>query len=668
MPVETNTAAMPTSIQPVRRPQSSTAANGVARRGDSTGSPFSPQTNVSIKNSIDNMAGVLARISTNQGDAVEAMPQQLKQMIQNVMQNSFSLESTLAEGLGSTMESQRFSMEQLTTLSRMLTQLGTLAEKGQMGNLSDDLQTLLQAFKGFVTENDSALEPVLLNKAAFQLLDTKNVEDLSQALQSLLGQGLAAQTGQSLSTGSSESLGFLKQLMQYFMPTASSSTTESTRQGPMAGQGQSMAGTAQETSPSFGQPGVTAKTASGQETAGRSAAMPAAEMGVQSGAAGESAGSQLTAAQPGNHSASVPNPTGNMAQNNAGNAVQNPAADAASSQSAAETVMVKQPAEEPQLAGQTGKPAAGMPATQEEALRGSAVSEGESYLSAKTDGGRMASENTGMSKGTSAESASAGNMAGEARTTAAQTASLPLQNTSQTMETMKSLASLLLRDAALSDSDTALLQNFVNGDQTVLEEKDAKQLQLLLKVCERNMPAAVQQAAARQDMPEMPKLWAFMQLCDLTALKEMKARELKSAGKHLSEFVTAMKDSMTGDNHTTVDGQRSMNFMMPLYLGENEKSFPAYIHVYNEEKQTEGQEEPQKETWLRLCLLTENIGAVELTCRVYEKQKLNVRLFFSDRASVQDFQQYVPEFKASFDESPLELTDLKVGAIGATAE
>ena len=146
--------------------------------------------------------------------AAEEIPQPVQKMIQNVLSSAFSLNSTLAEGLGSTMESQRFSLEQLTTLSRMLSQMGTLTENGAMGELSDSLQTLLQNIKGYTSDGNS-LEPVLLNKTAFQLLDTKTADDLPAALQLLMGQ-LAAGGGstQQLSQNQSEALGFLKQLMR----------------------------------------------------------------------------------------------------------------------------------------------------------------------------------------------------------------------------------------------------------------------------------------------------------------------------------------------------------------------------------------------------------------------------------------------------------------------
>jgi len=240
-----------------------------------------------------------------------------------------------------------------------------------------------------------------------------------------------------------------------------------------------------------------------------------------------------------------------------------------------------------------------------------------------------------------------------------------IKNIPQAMDTMKSLASLLLRDANLSEQDRTLLQGFVNGTEKTLSEQDAKQLQLLIRLSQKNMPAVIQQAAYKQDLPELPKLWAFVQLCDLSELKSMQSHELKNAGKNISDFATMLKNTMTGDSNVT-ENQRSISFMMPLYLGDNEKSYPTYIHVYDEKKQSnEASGEYQKETWLRLCLLTENIGAVELVCQLYENQNLNVQLLFSDGTVAKNFNEYIPEFKDSFVDSSLVLKDLKVGTVGS---
>ena len=161
-----------------------------------------------------------------------------------------------------------------------------------------------------------------------------------------------------------------------------------------------------------------------------------------------------------------------------------------------------------------------------------------------------------------------------------------------------------------------------------------------------------------------------MQLCDMAAVKDMKARQLKKAGKDVADFVSSMKQSMEGGSVFQTDGKgnthRSLNFMLPLYMGEGEKqSFPAYANVYNEEKYSPEDGRMHKETWLRLCVLTDYIGAVELTCQVYDQKSLNMRVLFSDPSIVNEFKEYIPEFKASFKGTTLELSDLKVGVAGS---
>ena len=66
MAMEANAASMP-AVKPLQRPQSAGNTGAVTRRdGGSSSSPFAPQTNVTIRNSIADMAGVLAKISTNE--------------------------------------------------------------------------------------------------------------------------------------------------------------------------------------------------------------------------------------------------------------------------------------------------------------------------------------------------------------------------------------------------------------------------------------------------------------------------------------------------------------------------------------------------------------------------------------------------------------------------
>ena len=241
---------------------------------------------------------------------------------------------------------------------------------------------------------------------------------------------------------------------------------------------------------------------------------------------------------------------------------------------------------------------------------------------------------------------------------------VPMQNTPQTMETMKGMAQFLLKNAQMTEQDVALLQNFVNGREPVMNEREARQLQTLLRLCQQNVPTTVQQAAVQQNLPDLPRLWAFMQLCDIAVAKRMNARQLKKASKDVAELVLSMRHSMTGSN-SSVPGQKSLNFMLPLYLGENEKSYPSYIHVYDENAQDPYTGEMKKETWLRLCVLTDNIGAVELTCRVYDDHQLDMRLFFSSHETAEEFREVVPEFRRSMRGAEnLTLNEVKVGAVG----
>ncbi|SHK97007.1 hypothetical protein SAMN05216582_12810, partial [Selenomonas ruminantium] len=237
-----------------------------------------------------------------------------------------------------------------------------------------------------------------------------------------------------------------------------------------------------------------------------------------------------------------------------------------------------------------------------------------------------------------------------------------IENTPQTMDALRNLAQMLLKEGNLTQKDALLMQSFINGKEALLSAKEAQQLQHLIRLCQANVPATIQQAAVQQNLPDLPRLWAFMQLCDMAYTRQMTARQLKRAGKDVAAFVLSMRNSMEGDN-SVVPGQRSLNFMMPMYMGE-ESTYPAYIHVYDENKHDPETGEMKKETWLRLCVLTDNIGAVELTCRVYRENQLDMRLFFSNTETANEFRSEADALRNSLKDSKLRLKELKIGAVG----
>ena len=293
------TTAMPTGIRPIERPQG-TQTTGVQRRGQPSVSPFAPRTDVDLQNSVADVAGLLSKIASAKEDAMDKISPQIQKLIDKIMQQSFSLEATLAEGLGTTLESQRFAIDQLFTLSRMLYQMGALSEQGKPAALSDEMQALLSNLKELVTTMEgSDMEPTMLHKLAFEVLDGKQAEELPAMMQyMLMQQGAGAEIAPQ---AESDSLGFLKQLMDYFMPrpavkesvpqeqgtpqNASGETAEEAPAGQENVQGNTQTReSAQTREPANAKPGAqTQETLAGQENA-RETGSPQQSKGSESAA------------------------------------------------------------------------------------------------------------------------------------------------------------------------------------------------------------------------------------------------------------------------------------------------------------------------------------------------------------------------------------------------
>ena len=82
MAMETNTAAMPTGIRPVERPQGP-QTTGIQRRGQPSVSPFAPRTDVDLQNSVADVATLLSKIASTKEEAMD----QLDKVILAVKQN-----------------------------------------------------------------------------------------------------------------------------------------------------------------------------------------------------------------------------------------------------------------------------------------------------------------------------------------------------------------------------------------------------------------------------------------------------------------------------------------------------------------------------------------------------------------------------------------------------
>lgn len=685
--MEANTTTASPVIPAVSQISQGKTTEAVQNRGDQgdSSAAFSQRTNVSIETAIDHMADILSKINGCQQTNVQQMPQELKELIQNMIRQSFSLETTLGQGLGSTAASQRFSTDQLTTLARILNQLGAMAETDSSGipRVGDDLAALLTGLKtALIKEAGGTFEPIMLTKAAFQLLDTGNAEFLPKDLQTSLSQ-LNAQGSASASlsgNAGTTSLSFLNQLVQLLMPRDAASTAQS-----MPTNGSMQEGTPQTAPQNLisEQEGRASSTVQNTNTA-----VPEENLLEQPANATRTnalAKENTTAARQAEKAPSAPTPSNTSSAqgtNETGTAQKAMMGDIPSGTNVpGREQNSATPTENTQIPAQSGKEAAPVPrqGDPQTSVENKTPPEGEAQTVSRSETQTVKAnlqEETAAqpTRPQSEREAELKNAAKVPTQSAAQMKSAEIQgtiprfftqtmeNTPQTMNVLRNLAQSLLQNDNLSQRETLLLQNFVNGRSQTLSDGDAKQLQKLIHLTQQNIPGTVRQAALEQQMPDLPRLWAFMQMADIVKTRKMTAEQYKRAGRDVAALALTMRNALEGENAAPQPGQRSMNFIMPLFMGASE--YPAYIHVYDESHTDEDTGNHRKETWLRICVLTDNIGTVELINRIYEENHVDMRLYFSDADAAWEFRNALDTIRETADGTSLIIEGIQIGAIG----
>lgn len=665
----TNVNPAAPSIQPASRSsETKTDKIAVSRDGGSS-SGFAKQTDVKFTNSVDNMSAVLEKISTAKLGNDNGLPQQLREMINNIVTKAFSLESSLGEGLGSAMASERYSVEQLTSLGRIFQQLGNMAEAnavaGQVsgettaGQLSDALQTMMANVKTLLANNalggnTADLELVQLTKLAFQVLNNGNTGNMPQKLEALLQMVAGQQMGQTSEGGTAS-----QTTDKLWQNTASQTVIN--------GNG------AVNQTVSSDNGGISQAVSNGNGSVGQSHA--------QEGTVKKLVDLLFPKLSANNSSQATANPQLSQGQSASNTAGQNPQMNTAGT---AESATVGAKASQTnvltsetiiktgsQSGGQTNVVTSETPAKTGSQPAGENIQQNQQNqqnqqagVSPKVLHQAAELENNPLFKqifsryGYSQET-------GVVRqpTQTAQQEIPQLPNNQQVVDSFRNLAELLLKDSNLTAKDMALLKNFVNSSQTQLSQQDAKQLNLLLKMVQSNVPAAIQQAGQQPGMEGLPKLWAFLQLADLGSLKDLKAKDFKNANKEIKTVVSSLKSSISSEGSYQAGGQKSISFVMPLYIGEGGHSYPAYINLYDEPEHEDECGRKRKDTWFRVCVLTDNIGAVDIVCQLFEGNNLNLRINFSDNEIVKDFGEYLPDIRKALYDTSIHLNDLRVGTV-----
>lgn len=658
----TNVNPAAPSIQPASRSsETKTDKIAVSRDGGSS-SGFAKQTDVKFTNSVDNMSAVLEKISTAKLGNDNGLPQQLREMINNIVTKAFSLESSLGEGLGSAMASERYSVEQLTSLGRIFQQLGNMAEAnavaGQVsgettaGQLSDALQTMMVNVKTLLANNalggnTADLELVQLTKLAFQVLNNGNTGNMPQKLEALLQMLAGQQMGQTSEGGTASQT--TDKLWQNTASQTVSNGNGAVNQTVSNANGAVNQSNAQEGTVKQLVNLLFPKLSASNSSQANQNGIPGGDKGLlakQAVNAYNNTGSQAQATVNGQLSQGQP------ASNTAG---QNPQMNTVST---AESDIGGAKASQTNVSSETATKTGSQPVGENiQQNQQAGVSPKVLHQAAELENNPLFKQifsRYGYSQET-----------GVVRqpTQTAQQEIPQLPNNQQVVDSFRNLAELLLKDSNLTAKDMALLKNFVNSSQTQLSQQDAKQLNLLLKMVQSNVPAAIQQAGQQPGMEGLPKLWAFLQLADLGSLKDLKAKDFKNANKEIKTVVSSLKSSISSEGSYQADGQKSISFVMPLYIGEGGHSYPAYINLYDEPEHEDECGRKRKDTWFRVCVLTDNIGAVDIVCQLFEGNNLNLRINFSDNEIVKDFGEYLPDIRKALYDTSIHLNDLRVGTV-----
>ncbi len=567
---------------------------------------FSPRTNVALNNAVTDLSSILAKVLATRQSSTSKLPPEVRKFIDELMQSAFSLKNSLLKGLGASLQNRRYALAQLTSFGHLLTDLGKLAANENFSQLPPGLKNLFAAYRAYTQKNGQAFNGIDLLNFAFASLNDEMPEKLPPGIEKFLPakNNASANSDNKLSAASSDKEQLaqcLKDIAEKFLPNFKQPPAEKMR-------------------PDLPEPkGPVQENAALQQQA-KTAQSSALE----------------TPAPPKDKPAATQEKIGER--------------EVASSPAPQEKKLEENPAKsmlpDEKATGQTDKelmPDNDLPS-----------------LSHPSDEGMDAPKMP-------ATAANDTKIKGQEQNAPADTAQgeVPVASSDEkAMQALRNLANTLKDAPTTTLQQRQLLSDFINSNGA-LKGSDLKQLNIILSSIRQNMPGMLYQAASQRQLDFLPKLWSFMQLCDLSSLDTKQAALLQKSGESVEAFAkmasrTYFSDAATANNAA----QRSLDFMLPLYINP-QTSYPAYVNIYHEDRHIKNGEKERaiKDTWLRVCCLTEHIGAVETVLHLYDEHNLSVRLMFSDEDTAVSFEEFLPQLRAYLFKEKFNLTDLRIAAL-----
>jgi hypothetical protein len=180
-------------------------------------------------------------------------------------------------------------------------------------------------------------------------------------------------------------------------------------------------------------------------------------------------------------------------------------------------------------------------------------------------------------------------------------------------------------------------------------------------VLAKDVPEKVRQAAAFHNFPELEEALVRQKLSDSLPWQKLPAETLRQASRTVSEMAAAAPQSDQAAAETPT-AQKVLVMTMPIYFADG-RSYPAYLHISRDREQTGGGDAAApRETWLRLCVATDNLGLVDMVFYLRGEQQLSIRVAFGNREAGEDFRRALPDLRQALAASPLTLADIAVVA------
>lgn len=567
--------------------------------------PFQPQTPISFGSSVQIMLEVLSNLSTATQKSLNSLPPELQKQLMDILQNGFASTNNLEQGLANLLQGQKASIDQTNILSKLLKILSNIAAQNQVeGNavtaeenlLSPQLKTLLSNLKQIDNQDGKFFNAVNISKLATKLLD--NNKEVPNVLKQNFSMGENNLAENELAKKLPPDLkAVLKALVS---PSNEKNFVPTQQSGGVLAEEQSLSFTAKET-----------------------VSQPIVKEVEQNSLKNNTVLSESTEPE-------LVVPT----KNEAGNDVkQQQSANSKNSNDATLLTDNKDNVQTNQLF--SDKSNKELP-PEKNIFKLTPEQEGAIKQPGQTVGEPTQNENIALSKNFGF-----------------------VLDPKELTNVLKNLAQQLLTTKTISPEQEVALKQFLNN-KAQLKPEEVEQFNKLLKLCEDFTPLSIKQAAVKNKAEDLPKLWIMAQLSDLAEVADLPAEQLKAAAKSLHDFSTILRSALQNENEVG-NNQKSMSFMLPLYMGENEQNYPAYFHIYHEKENGKNPYANQEyETWLRICLLTENIGAVEIVFRLYENDKLNLRIALAEDEFVKDFNENFSQVQTALTEMPFNLTEVKV--------